>query len=104
MLGLLKFIDLIKLNSAIFMYKAYYKMLPFNLQILFANNAASSYNTRRKDNFQQNYVRTTKKQMCLSSSGVILWNSLDPNLKLSTNLGIFKRCIKADLLSEYLST
>jgi hypothetical protein len=83
------------------MYKAYHKVLPINLQILFSDNANSQHHTRQRENFKQNYVRTTKKQMCLSSYGVILWNSLDANLKSSENLKLFKYRYKRWLICEY---
>ena len=39
--------------------------------------------TKNNNMFFQSYVRTTKKQHCISVAGVILWNSLINNVRNS---------------------
>ena len=77
-LKILKLHDLIKLRSAIFMYKADKNTLPRKLQLMFIDNTVNiNYNFRNKKDYYQKYVRTKQKQMCLSVLGVKLWNSLE---------------------------
>ena len=79
------------------MYKAYNDMLPYNLQIYFEKS-----NCRRQIQcFKQKFVRTTKKQHCISYCGVKFWNSLDDNLQMRNTVYLFKKSLKKVLLSSY---
>ena len=57
---LLKIQDLVKLKTAIIMFKAYRYILPMNVQILFRIHE-SQYTSRHKCKFKQIYVRTYLK-------------------------------------------
>ena len=70
---ILKLTHIIELKSGIIMYKAYNDMLPYNLQIYFEKSICR----RQIHCFKQKFVRTTKKQHCISYCGVKFWNSLD---------------------------
>ena len=101
-LKILKLNDLIKLRSAIFMYKANKNTLPTNLQSMFKENTVNkNYNFRNKQEYFHKYVRTKQKQMCLSVLGIKLWNSLDNEIKKSKTIYSFKSKYKYYLLNNY---
>ena len=101
-LKILKLNDLIKLRTAIVMYKANNNILPKNLQSLFIdNNTIHIYNLRKKHEYYTKYVRTRQKQMCLSIHGVKLWNSLSQEIKKSTYTHSFKIKYKLYLINNY---
>ena len=62
------------------MYKANKNSLPKKIHNLFVYRY-SHVHTRQNGNFQQVDVRTTKKQMCITTGGPKLWNSIVANLK-----------------------
>ena len=87
---ILKLPDLVKLKTAIIMFKAYRYMLPMNVQKIFRIHE-SRYSSRHKCKFKQIYVRTNFKSMCISVTGVKLWKSLDNSLISYTNVYHFKK-------------
>ena len=72
---ILKLPDLVKLKTAIIMFKAYRYILPMNVQF-FLKIHESQYSSRHKCKFKQIYVRTNLKSMCISVTGAKLWNSI----------------------------
>ena len=86
---ILKIPDLVKLKTAIIMFKAYRYILPMNVQKLFRIHE-SRYSSRHKCKFKQIYVRTNLKSMCISVTGVELWNTLDNSLISCKNVHHFK--------------
>ena len=62
---------ILELFIAKFMYKAFHQLSPYNLQMHFIIQSIEyGIETKRKDMFRQSYVRTTKKQHCISVFGV----------------------------------
>lgn len=94
----LPFFQLIKFRTAIYMYKVFNKMLPLNLQHYFTISL-NRYNTRNCGNFHLKKFRTTKKQLCISYSGVTIWNSIDATVKNCKTLTSFKYKYKQSLLT-----
>ena len=76
---ILKIPDLVKLKTPIMMFKAYRYILPMNVHKLFRIHE-SRYSSRHKCKFKQIYVCTNLKNMCISVTGVKLWNTLDNSL------------------------
>ena len=73
------------------MFKVFNKQLPANLlSLFFEHNANKHYNLRTKPDFQIKTVRTKQKQMCISSQGINVWNSIDNHIKSSNVLESFK--------------
>ena len=66
---ILKIPDLVKLKTAVIMFKAYPYILPMNVQQLFRIHE-SRYSSRHKCKFKQIYVRTNLKNRCISVTGV----------------------------------
>ena len=98
---ILKLPDLVKLKTAIIMFKAYRYILLMNVQKLFKIHEPR-YSSRHKCKFKQIYVRTNLKGMCISATGVKLWNSLDNSLISCINVHHFKKCYTNRLLNSYV--
>ena len=96
---ILKIPDLVKLKTAIIM--AYRYILPMNVQQLFRIHE-SRYSSRHKCKFKQIYVRTNLKSMCISVTGVKLWNTLDNSLISCEQFHHFKKCYTDRLLNSYV--
>ena len=99
---ILKLVDLIKVRTAMFMFKADRNTLPRKLQSMFVENKTNlNYNFKHKKDFYQRYVRTKQKMMCTTIVGIKLWNSLDINIKNSNTLDSFKTKYKGLLINMY---
>ena len=98
---ILKLPDLVKLKTAIIMFKAYCYILPMNVQNNF-KIYESRYSSRHTCNFKQIYVRTNLKSMRISVTGVKLWNCLDNLLINCKNVRYFKKCYTDKLLNSYV--
>ena len=62
----------------------------------------SRYSSRHKCKFKQIYVRTNFKNVCISVTGVKLWNSLDNSLIRYKNVYLFKKRYTDKLLNSYV--
>ena len=98
---ILKLPDVVKLKTAIIMFKAFHNLLPVNAQQLFSIYE-SAYTIRQNSHFKHYYSRTTLKGMCISITGVKLWNSLDNSLKNCRNVHLFKKYYTNRLLKSYV--
>ena len=78
--GLLKWQELVQLQTLVVMFKAKSKTLPAKLQKMFFFTSEDE-DHRRKGHFKHQCARTTVKQMCISVVRVKLWNSLYNELK-----------------------
>ena len=86
------------------MYKAFYKLLPENLQHLFYQvKSVHKYGTRQTNNFYRNPIRTNIKYFNVTSCGINLWNELhvDDNIKLCENVNLFKKQLKEFYIKQY---
>ena len=72
------------------MYNAKNKLLPANIQYLFATKEHLSYNLRGKNKFATKYARTKTKIMCVSVVGVKIWRTL----QMLNHYKNFKKCIR----------
>ena len=97
---IMKFTDIVKLQTAQVLYKAKNKKLPCNIQKLF-NVRQLCYNLRGKLNFDRFKIRTTRKSFCISICGVKQWNSLNVELKQCLSMMQFKRRYKQMVFQTY---
>lgn len=97
---LLKFVDIVNVQTALFMYKAHHQQLPLNIQKCFTNREGG-YNLREKMNFKTPKIRTTKRSFSLSVCGVKQWNGFTKELKLCPNGYRFKALLKQNVLLKY---
>ena len=88
-LKILKFHDIVWLQTAIFMHDFHHSDLPvvFNQFFLFVNKR-HGYNTRSASrlNCSLPHVRTSYRKFSIKFVGAKVWNSLDEDLKISTKL------------------
>ena len=96
----LKLEDIVKLNTAVFMYKVHEQTLPPTIQELFKVRE-TQYNFRGTCVLEKKWARTNTKRRCLSITGVNLWNSLDIELKLCTSIKKFKKMFKNSAINKY---
>ena len=92
---------LVKLKTAIIMFKAYRYILPMNVHKIFRIHE-SRYSSRHKCKFKQIYVRINFKIMCISVTGVKLWNALNNSLISCKKCHHFKKCYTDRLLNSYV--
>lgn len=95
---LLKFNELVELQTLVVMFKAKNKVLPTNLQKMFT---LIENEGRRKGHFRHQFARTTLKQMCTSVVGVKLWNTLQNELKQCKNIFQLKKVFKEKTMKLY---
>ena len=95
--------DTIDLNSLVFMYKAFHNLLPTNVLSYFKKvNDSHNHNTRKNTlSFKVRYRRTSKKALSICVKGSKMWNALSADIKLSRNVNVFKKMLKASLLENY---
>ena len=79
----LKLEYLVKFNTNVFMFKAYYNLSPENLKRLFTKiENIHKYSTQQKHNLYKKSVSLNIKAMSTVNCGINLWNKLDDNIKL----------------------
>ena len=98
--GLLKWQELVQLQTLVVMFKAKSKTLPAKLQKMFVF-ISEDEDHRRKGHFKHQSVWTTLKQMCISVVGVKLWNSLYKELKDCKNIFQLKKICKDRTMRIY---
>ena len=102
---LLTIYQIIKFQTGIFMHKAFHMKLPFNQQKLFLLKRPDYVVvTRQSGSFRQTYVHTTKKQHCVSVTGIKLRNCIENYIKNSKTEQAIKtkfKCFFNIFLSRY---
>ena len=97
---LLKFHDIVKLNTFVIMYKAFYGSLDSRLSKRFILNRSK---TRQNKQVYVQFKRTKLKSFSLSCTGVFLWNKLDIAIRKSENNILFKKSPKRVYIKQYQS-
>lgn len=104
-LKILKFHDLVWLQTAIFMHDFHHGNLPvvFN-QFFLLVNKRHDYNTRSasKLNYSLPYVRTNYGKFNIKFVGAKVWNSLDEDLK-NLNKTPFKKQLSKSIINLYIN-
>jgi hypothetical protein len=89
---ILKFDNINLLQTGIFMYKYFNKLLPKAFPQLFTMvTDVHTHFTRSATGFSEIYVRTNYCWFSLRSRGPKLWNKIPFNIKKAKSLGLFKR-------------
>ena len=102
-LNLVKLYDLVKISTAIFMFKFHNHILPTNFNSFFTPvNQVHNYNTRLSSNYSYSLSkpRTNYGLFNIRYQGPVIWNSLDISLK-SSSLSTFKSKIKELYVDQY---
>ena len=87
-----KFADLVKLKTAVFMYKAYHCMLPENIQRNFVKKDIM-HQTRTKQQLVRPCVSWNVRSMSLCVYGIALWNALRTDIKSKNSVNTFKQAV-----------
>ena len=98
--NILKFTDLVKLKTAVFMYKAYHCMLPENIQRNFVKKDIM-HQTRTKQQLVRSCISSNVRSMSLCVYGITLWNALRTDIKSKNSVNAFKQSYKKYIISEY---
>lgn len=92
--------DVIKLNTAVYMFKTKQKLFP-----PFFNNPVQlnirHHNTRGNE-FVINFCRTDVARQFIANVGPRLWNQLDNELKIISSIWKFKNRFKANIFNNYI--
>ena len=90
---LLNFFYIVELQTATFMYKAFITNYYHTIYKKYFTIKSNEHDieAKRKNMFYQTYVRTTKKQHCISVAGVNLWNSINNDLRNSYSVPRLKK-------------
>ena len=85
------------------MYKAFHNLLPTNVLSYFEKvNDSHNHHTRNSTlSFKVGYRRTSKKALSICFKGSKMGNAVSPDIKLSRNVNVFKKILKASLLDNY---
>jgi hypothetical protein len=101
-LRLLKLIDVINFQTAIFMYKIKYKLVPqCCMHYATVNSADRFHNTRNLSYFVKIHFRTNIRAHSLSVRGPQLWDTLPLSIQQEARLGCFKRVLFQHYLLDY---
>lgn len=96
----LKFLDIVHLKTLEILFRVKNKSLPISIQNFFKLRG-KKFNLRGLDIFERGKVRTNVKYRCISYLGVILWNGLSNELKMSISLLSFKKALKRKMIMDY---
>ncbi len=99
-LYILKFPEFVQYKTAILMFHLFHGTWPTHLQNIFIIYSTTRC-TRRINTFVMVQARTNIKAMCLSVSGVQLWNSLSNNSRICNSVIILKKNLKKYFISIY---
>ena len=103
-LNILKFNDIVKFQTAIFMHNFYHGTLPDTFNSFFSLvSTRHNYNTRlasNKTNYSLPSARTNYGKFNIRFSAIKVWNSLNENLRHSTKAK-FKKTLFPQILNSY---
>ena len=91
--NILKFTDVVKLKTAVFMYKAYHCVLPENIQRNFVKKDIM-HQTRTKQQLVRSCVPSNVRSMFLCVYGITQWHALRTEIKCKNSVNAFKKVTK----------
>ena len=97
-------LDLVKVNTLLFMYKFNKGILPSAFLHMFQSNSSlHPYPTRQINNLRQPFSRSILVSHSIRFIGVQEWNSLDNNIKSSSTITRFKFLLKQSVFKNMSS-
>lgn len=96
---IMKFDQIVKLKTAILMFKAQRNALPIPILDIFQINQ-NPVNTRQNNYFTLRSVRTNKRAFSISYTGVRIWNSIPIHIRNSRSLSSFKKLFTNVILNN----
>ena len=103
-LRILKLVDMVFLEKALFMFKFKMKMLPDQFSNYFMKTCQVYQKFTRASNHNNYFIphfKSSKTQRSIKYQGPLAWNSLDTSLKTCKTLNYFKAKLKKLLLNKY---
>ena len=98
-LKLLKFTDICKLNTALFVFKSVNNLVTSPIHFQFRHHGP--YNIRNREPLSVPLVRSNQSRRAIGVRGAELWNHLEDLIRSSRTILGFKRKIKNSLISMY---
>ena len=99
-LNILKFTDIVKLNTLKFMFGIFNNFTPIIIKNMFSINQCI-YSQRKIFKFVIPSFRLNIKKFCITHNGPFLWNLLENRFKLLYNINTFTRSLKYNYISMY---
>jgi len=101
-LNVLKVTEINVLQTSLFMYKLYNRLLPENFSsFLCLNNDLHEHYTRSQKNFHLISVRTNIRKFSLKFRGSIIWNKLPEIYRFAISISSFKKLVKDCLINGH---
>ena len=101
LLGLLSFLDVIKYNQALFMYKFRYGLLPSSFADFFIFKTQVGMDRIRNQDGNYDIPPTPRGMPAPHVEAIRVWNALPSDLKTILEIKLFKKELKNLLLSKY---
>ena len=99
-LNILKFNDIVKLNTLKFMFRIINNFTPIIIKNMFSIKQCI-YSQRNIFKFVIPSVYLNIKKICITYNGPFLWNLLENKFKLFNNINSFTRRLKYNYISMY---
>ena len=101
-LNVLKVTEINVLQTSLFMYKLYNRLLPENFSsFLCLNNDLHQHYTRSHNNFHLISVKTNIRKFSLKFRGTVIWNKIPEIYRFATSISSFKKLVKDCLINGY---
>ena len=101
-LNVLKVNEINVLQTSLFMYKLYNRLLPENFSsFLCLNNDLHEHYTRSQNNFHLISVKTNIRKFSLKFRGSVIWNKLPEIYRFAISISSFKKLVKDCLINGY---
>ena len=95
--------DSYNLELGVFMYKYFNGLLPMSFNAFFTKlSDIHNYDTRNKSNCNPTRNKKVFADKAVRTTGPILWNSIDQNIKNSISTKHFRKLYKSSLISLYI--
>jgi hypothetical protein len=100
---ILKIYDSYKLELGAFMYKYSTNQLPNSFDNFFTKRSdIHSYHTRSRDKYNHTRNKKVFTDQSIRTTGPLIWNSLNDNIKLAHSIKQFRNKYKSNLISTYM--
>ena len=98
---ILNIFDIYQLNLGVFMFQHHTDQLPSIFKTYFIKHAENhKYETRNAQDYSINKTKKAFSNQAIRNCGPPFWNSLDKFVKQSKTVKIFRKVLKANLLSS----
>ena len=101
-LNVLKVTEINVLQTSLFIYKPYNRLLPENFSsFLSLNNDLHQHHTRPHNNFHLISVKTNIRKFSLKFRGSVIWSKIPELYRFAISISSFKKLVKDCLINGY---